>query len=82
MTWYRAWFGEEYEPVVEVLREAGMLGRGTETEAYMRVVALRYLLLRSHDWDDEVIERLRRELEHPSTDEDTLVRRLRRGLSR
>jgi hypothetical protein len=77
-----AWFGEEYEPVVEMLREAGLLGRGTETEAYMRVVALRYLLLRTHDWDDDVIERLRRELERPSTAEDTMVRRLRRGLSR
>jgi hypothetical protein len=76
-----AWFRHEYEPVVEVLREAGLLGRGTETEAYMRVVALRYLLLRTHEWDDEVIERLRRELERPSMDEDTMVRRLRRELT-
>jgi len=28
-----------------------------------------------------VIERLRRELERPSGEEDTMVRRLRRGLS-
>jgi hypothetical protein len=77
-----AWFSQEYEPVVEMLREARLLGRGTETEAYMRVVALRYLLLRTHEWDDEVIERLRRELERPSGEEDTMARRLRRGLSR
>jgi hypothetical protein len=76
-----AWFQEEYEPVVEMLREAGLLGRGTETEAYMRVATLRYLLLRTHEWDDEVIERLRRELERPPEDEDTMVHRLRRELS-
>ena len=53
------WFRDEYEPVVEMLREAGLVGRGTATEAYMRVSHLRYLLLRTHDWNDEVIERLR-----------------------
>jgi hypothetical protein len=63
-----------------MLREAGLLGRGTETEAYMRVATLRYLLLRTHEWDDEVLERLRRELEHPAADEDTMVHRLRREL--
>ena len=40
---------EEYEPVTEMMREAGLCGRGTETEAYARVVSLRYLLLRTHD---------------------------------
>ena len=33
-----AWYREEYLPVVAMLREADLLGRGTETEAYMRVV--------------------------------------------
>ncbi|MFL5868674.1 MAG: hypothetical protein ACJ766_16355, partial [Thermoleophilaceae bacterium] len=75
-----AWFEDEYEPVVEMLREADLIGRGTETEAYMRVATLRYLLLRTHEWDDEVIERLRGELDKPSWDEDTLVRRLRKEL--
>jgi hypothetical protein len=74
------WFRQEYEPVVEMLREADLLGRGTETEAYMRVATLRYLLLRTHEWDDEVIERLRGELAKPSWDEDTMVRRLRKEL--
>ncbi len=58
----RAWFREEYLPVVAMLREADLLGKGTETEAYMRVESERYRLLRTHVWDDEVIERLRREL--------------------
>jgi hypothetical protein len=74
------WFRDEYEPVVAMLREADLIGRGTETEAYMRVATLRYLLLRTHEWDDQVIERLRGELEKPSWDEDTMVRRLRKEL--
>jgi hypothetical protein len=74
------WFRDEYQPVVEMLREADLIRRGTETEAYMRVSALRYLILRTHTWDDAVIERLREELEHPSWDDDTMVRTLRREL--
>jgi hypothetical protein len=57
------WFREDYEPIVADLREARLIGpRETETEAYMRIVGQRYFLIRSHDWDDEVLERLRREL--------------------
>jgi hypothetical protein len=76
----QAWFEDEYLPVVEMLREADLLGKGTETEAYIRVSALRYLILRTHEWTDEVIERLREELERGTGDEDTLVHRLRREL--
>ncbi len=75
-----AWFREEYEPVVEMLREADLLGRGTETEAYMRVSTLRYLLLRTHEWDDAVLERLREEIKQGTLEEDTMVRRLRKEL--
>jgi hypothetical protein len=75
-----AWFHEEYEPVVEMLREADLVRRATETETYMRVAHLRYLILRTHSWDDEVIEAVRRELETPSWEEDTMVRRLRKEL--
>ena len=76
-----AWFREEYEPVTAMMREAGLCGRGTETEAYVRVVSLRYLLLRTHAWNDEVIEQLRAELESPPRDEDTFVHRLRADLT-
>ncbi|HLM09259.1 MAG TPA: hypothetical protein VK307_06090 [Thermoleophilaceae bacterium] len=75
-TWYR----EEYEPVVELLREADLGRGGSETEAYMRVAHLRYLLLRTHVWDDAVIEAVRRDLESPAGLEDTMVRQLRREL--
>lgn len=71
------WFREEYEPVTAMMREAGLTGRGTETEAYVRVVSLRYLLLRTHAWNDEVIEALREELRRPPAGEDTFLHRLR-----
>ena len=57
-----AWFREDYEPIVEALREADMVMPGeTETEAYMRVVSDRYRLMRTHEWDEQVLERLQRE---------------------
>ena len=75
------WFRAEYEPVVVLLREAGLVRAGSETEAYMRVGHLRYLVLRTHEWTDEIVERVRQELEQPSWEEDTMVRRLRKELS-
>ena len=58
----RLWFAEEYEPVVELLRAGDLIADSeTETEAYMRVADDRYRVLRTHEWSDEVIDRLRRE---------------------
>lgn len=57
-----AWFTEEYKPLVEMLADAGLLGSGTEAEAYLRVSAERYRLLRTHTWNEETLERLRPEL--------------------
>ena len=56
------WLEDEYRPVVAMLRESGLIGDGTETDAYMLVVGERYRLMRTHDWNDEVFERLRSEL--------------------
>jgi hypothetical protein len=50
------WLENEYRPVVEMLREADLIGACTETEAYMRVGAQRYRLLRTHRWDEDVIQ--------------------------
>jgi hypothetical protein len=75
-----AWFHDEYEPVTKMLSEAGLLRKGSVTEAYMRLAALRYLVLRTHVWDDAVIDRLREELERPSWDDDTMVKQLRKEL--
>ena len=64
-----------------MLREAELVREGTtETEAYMRVSHLRYLILRTHDWNDEVIDAIRRDLEAPGLEEDTMVRTLRKEL--
>lgn len=58
----RLWFDEEYLPVVAMLTAAGFRERHeSEADAYMRIVTARYMLLRTHDWSDEVVERLRRE---------------------
>jgi hypothetical protein len=76
-----SWFREEYEPVVEMLREAQLVPKGvSDTEAYMKVAHLRYLILRTHEWTDEVIDAVRRDLEHPGLEDDTMVRKLRREL--
>jgi hypothetical protein len=58
----RRWYTEEYRPVVRLLRAADLIGTGTEAEAYQRVARERYRLMRTHEWNDEVIERLRREV--------------------
>jgi hypothetical protein len=52
------WLENEYRPVVEMLREADLIGTHTPTEAYMRVSAERYRLLRTHRWDEDVIQRV------------------------
>ena len=76
-----AWFREEYEPVVDMLREADLIPKGTsDTEAYMKVAHLRYLILRTHEWDDAVIDAVRRDLASPGVEDDTMVRKLRREL--
>ncbi len=57
----RRWFAEEFTLVVRMLRAANLVGSGTDAEAYMRVASQRYRLMRTHEWNDEVIERLRQE---------------------
>jgi len=71
-----SWFREEYEPVVRVLNEAHVGGEGTETERYLRVAMLRFLLLQTHDWTDEVAQRLLGEVRPPRADDDTLVHQI------
>jgi hypothetical protein len=73
----RAWFEEEYQPVVQMLAEVGLTSEGSETDAYMAVVTLRYLLLRTHRWDEAVLEAVREQMQQPAW-EDTEVKRLRR----
>lgn len=52
------WLENEYRPVIEMLRESNLVGQKTDTEAYMRVNAERYRLMRTDRWDEEVIRRV------------------------
>jgi hypothetical protein len=52
------WLETEYRPVVAMLREADLVGDGTETEAYMQIAAERYRLLRTHTWNDDVLQQV------------------------
>ncbi|EOM77386.1 chromosome partitioning protein ParB [Rhodococcus rhodnii] len=54
----RRWFGEEFVPVVRMLRGARMLPRFTDAEAYLWVSRERYRLVRTHRWNDEILSAL------------------------
>jgi len=60
----RRWYAEEYRPVVRMLAQADLIGDRTEAEAYLQLAGQRYQLMRTHRWDDEVIERLRSDKPH------------------
>ena len=73
-----AWFEQEFVPIAALIREEGLSEGQTDAEAYIRIVALRYLLLRTHRWDEETLELLRSELRAKAPrDEDTLTHMLR-----
>ncbi|GGG14632.1 chromosome partitioning protein ParB [Rhodococcoides trifolii] len=56
----RRWFGEEFLPVVRMVRSVGgMMTRHTDAEAYMWIERERYRLVRSHTWNDEIIAQLK-----------------------
>ena len=54
----RLWLETEYRPAVALLRELDLVGDATATEAYMRIAADRYRLLRSRDWSEEVLRQV------------------------
>jgi hypothetical protein len=56
------WYEDEYRRVVRMLRAADLIGPHTEAEAYLRIAAERYRIMRTHEWNDDVIARLRAEL--------------------
>jgi len=61
----RRWFTEEFTPVVRALRSANLIGTNTEAEAYLIIATERYRLIRTHEWNDEVIEELQRKFHAP-----------------
>jgi hypothetical protein len=54
----RLWLETEYRPAVALLRELDLVGDATATEAYLRIAADRYRLLRSRDWSEEVLRQV------------------------
>jgi hypothetical protein len=60
----RRWFAEEFTPVVRILHAADLVGSYTDAEAYMGIARERYRLMRTHEWTEEVVEELQRQL-HP-----------------
>jgi uncharacterized ParB-like nuclease family protein len=52
------WLETEYRPAVALLRELDLIGDATPTEAYMRIAARRYRLLRTRDWSEEVLRQV------------------------
>ena len=57
----RAWFDEEFAPVTRMLRDAGLVDAGeTDADAYVRLGGLRYRLMRTMDWNEDIVERLKR----------------------
>jgi hypothetical protein len=47
-----------------MLAQADLIGERTEAEAYLHLACQRYKLMRTHRWDDEVIDRLRSDTDH------------------
>ena len=57
-----AWFRDEFVPVVRRCGRPIWSAKSTEADAYRRVARDRYMLLRTHEWGDDVIARLREAL--------------------
>ena len=55
----RRWFGEEYLPVVRMVRAADILEGKTDAEAYLWMIRERYRLVREHIWNDQIVSELR-----------------------
>ncbi len=57
----RAWFEDEFVPVLNALRDAGLVHEHeTDADAYTRLGGERYRLMRTLEWSDEVVDALRR----------------------
>ena len=58
----RRWFADEFTRVLRMLHAADLVGSCTDAEAYMGLARERYRLMRTHEWTEEVIEELQRQL--------------------
>lgn len=49
------WYEEEFAPVIEMARAAGIMESSTDAEVYLFVACERYRLVRKHVWTPEII---------------------------
>lgn len=55
------WYAEEFQPVVQMIKDAGVRGQDERpAEAYLRVACERYRLIREHEWNAEVLDAVSR----------------------
>ncbi len=58
-TMARRWYDEEYVPVLAMIDDAGVRGQGESgADAYLRVAGERYRLIREHEWNRDVMDRI------------------------
>ena len=50
---------------MRLLHAADLVGSGTDADAYLTIARERYRLIRTHEWNDEVIEELQRQFRGP-----------------
>ncbi|TWS18134.1 chromosome partitioning protein ParB [Tsukamurella asaccharolytica] len=50
------WYDEEFAPVIEMARAAGIMEASTDAEVYLFVACERYRLVRKHEWSHEIID--------------------------
>ncbi|HEY9376442.1 MAG TPA: chromosome partitioning protein ParB [Jiangellaceae bacterium] len=55
----RRWYAEEFQPVVRMLGEAGLVGDATDADGYLRLSAHRNRMPDTLRWPDDVVESLR-----------------------
>ncbi len=55
----RRWYAEEFQPVVRMLGEAGLVGDSTDADGYLRLSAHRNRMPDALRWPDDVVENLR-----------------------
>jgi hypothetical protein len=72
----QSWFHDQFEPIVAALHEAAIGGPGTDADRYLRFATLRYLLLHTHEWSDDVVERLIQAVRSPAGDEHAVVHQI------
>jgi hypothetical protein len=79
--WRRRGSATSTSPSWQSSTTPGSAAAGTDAERYLRIAMLRFLLLQTHDWTDDVVERLLEAVRPPSADDDTMVQQILKEMS-